>query len=94
MKISQLKCILVLVGLLMATMSIADQHSDESRLLKKWGFQFNAKGLLMFNLAPQEARKYRPWNPDLSNYLAFTPEVNSPKTLDPLIISSKNKNTP
>jgi len=69
----------------------ADQHSAENRLLKSWGFQFDTQGKLIFNSAPQKNQQYLPWSPDLSNYQSMTPVKNPPKTIDPLVISSKSK---
>ena len=70
---------------------VADPDSDENRLLKSWGFQFNTQGKLIFNIAPVKNQQYLPWNPDLSDYRSMTPVKNPPKTIDPLVISSKSK---
>ncbi len=88
---SDMKTILILACFCFISSLSADQHSDENRLLKSWGFQFNTQGKLIFNTAPQGDQQYLPWSPDLSNYQSMTPKINPPKAIDPLIISSKSK---
>ena len=85
------KIILLLSAVLMAPVLMADQHSDENRLLKSWGFQFNTSGKLIFKAGSEMDTEYQPWSPDLSNYQVLELEKNSQKILEPLVISSKNK---
>ncbi|MCP4075137.1 MAG: hypothetical protein GY744_03005 [Gammaproteobacteria bacterium] len=88
---TDMKTMLFLCCFCCASSLIADQNSDENRLLKSWGFQFNTQGKLIFSIAPQKNQQYLPWSPDLSSYKPVNPAKNPPKTIDPLVISSKSK---
>ncbi len=88
---TDMKTILFLTFFCFASSLTADQNSDENRLLKSWGFQFNTQGKLIFNTDPVKNQQYLPWSPDLSDYRSMTPVKNPPKTIDPLVISSKSK---
>lgn len=88
-----MKQIMLLTGLLILSPAlVADQDDDESRLLKSWGFQFDAQGQLIFNSTRQESSKYQPWTPQFSADQASKPGTSLQKPLDPLVITSKNKN--
>ncbi len=69
----------------------ADQDSDENRLLKSWGFKFNAQGKLLFKAGDVPVKEYKPWNPEFSGFKASELQTNQNKIIDPLVISSKNK---
>ena len=86
-----MKVILFLSTLLLASTLIADQHSDENRLLKSWGFEFNTQGLLIFQSDNKQDSGYQPWSPDISGYQLTEPEKIPAKIQQPLVISSKNK---
>jgi len=85
------KLFIFLSALLVAPMLTADQHSDENRLLKSWGFQFNTQGQLIFKSTNMKQSEYQPWNPELLNIESSEPEKNSAIILQPLVLSSKNK---
>ena len=84
------KKILFLSAILTMPMLSADQHSDENRLLKSWGFEFSTQGLLIFKSTSKKQSEYQPWNPELLNHQLVEPEKNTTKILQPLVISSKN----
>ena len=86
-----MKIKLFLSTLLVVSTLNADQHSDENRLLKSWGFQFNAQGRLIFKSENKKQPEYQPWSPEQLNFQLTEPGKNPAKVLQPLVISSKNK---
>jgi len=83
----------LLLLLLISPFLLADKDSDENRLLKSWGFQFDAQGILVFNAISEVEGKsdYQPWNPDFTGSRVTQPYITPPQILDPLIIGSKDK---
>lgn len=69
---------------------LADQDSEESRLLKSWGMQFDTQGKLRFQPVKKPS-KYSPWKPDLSAYQQIKSTQTSTEMLKPLVISSRNR---
>lgn len=86
-----MKSILLTSLLLMSTVVLADKDSDETRLLKSWGFQFNSTGQLVFNAVNKVEPTYQPWSPEIPDNQLTEPQAFPSKILQPLVISSKNK---
>lgn len=70
----------------------ASDEADASRLLKSWGLKFDVSGRLNFQSQPDSAAQdYQSWRPDLSG-LPSADQLNDPSsTLQPVVISSKQK---
>lgn len=77
--------------IMMSTAVLADKDSDETRLLKSWGFQFNSTGQLVFNAVKKVEPAYQPWSPEIPDYQLTEQQAFPSKILQPLVISSKNK---
>ena len=86
--------IMTLLLLLLATTVLADRDSEEYRLLKSWGIQFDAQGKLRFKPDEKKPTPYHPWKPDLSAYQALDAIQTRPEILKPLIISSRARPLP
>lgn len=86
--------IITLLLILLATTVQADRDSEEYRLLKSWGIQFDEQGKLRFRLDEGKTSPYHPWNPDLSAYQAIDALQARPEILKPLIISSRDRPLP
>ncbi len=85
------KIALVLLGYLAAAELAADTDAEEYRLLKSWGMQFDAKGMLRIRPGlVSEVPQAEPWQPDMSMYKA-QPQSGDDQALEPLVISSKHK---
>ena len=78
----------IILGLLTAPL-FADQDVEEYRLLKSWGLEFNAEGILRFRDPVQNESHYNPWKPDLKKYQTRLSATQSNTEIDPLVISSK-----
>lgn len=87
-----MKIILLTTALsLSAPLGAADQVVKENNLLKSWGLQLNTQGQLKFRVLNKNSLKYKPWNPDLSVYHSISSGQTEHETLEPLVISSKQK---
>jgi hypothetical protein len=69
----------------------ADQVSEENRLLKSWGLKFNTQGRLMFRGEQTPPQTYQAWKPDISAYQSLESSPPVQESLQPLVISSKQK---
>lgn len=72
----------------------ADRDSEEYRLLKSWGMQFDTLGKLRFRPEKNIASKHSPWKPDLSAYRSIDSTQVRSEMLKPLVISSRNRPQP
>ena len=70
-------------------MASADKDSDEYRLLKSWGLEFNAKGQLRFREGNAESSEYQSWKPELTRFQSEPLLKKNQVDIEPLIISSK-----
>jgi len=87
-----MKTILILLTLNVVWSTVqADRDSDEYRLLKTWGMQFDTQGKLRFRPEENKTSQYNPWNPDLSAYQSINANQEKPEILQPLVISSRNQ---
>ncbi len=86
------KLILFLSIFMMTPVVMSDDDSDETKLLKSWGFEFNSKGLLVFT-EQQPVVEYSHWKHDSVVTRNVELADNQNKTLEPLVISSKNETT-
>lgn len=68
----------------------ADNDSEEFRLLRSWGLQFDVNGELRFQPGKENAQISR-WSPDLSAYQVERKSRPEQIKLDPLVFSARNQ---
>ena len=85
---------LILIVLLSGLLPVQAQagQDDELQLLNAWGFQPDASGRLVFKKTfKQPVQKYQPWVPDLRGIKLHLPAAQPMQSLQPLVVSAKQK---